>query len=132
VKNFCPESKFLNGNYLDRGMTERRRIEVVSIQHIGKEADRWEERFHLGTDEAPEIDYGTNPKDAATLIGSLRKVAKKLGQRALAQKSHIPQQSLSRWLQLKPSKMSAHILRLITRGISELNRDHPDNQPDAK
>jgi hypothetical protein len=108
-----PESKFLNGNYLDNGLTERRHIEVISIRHIGKEADRWEEQFYLGSDEGAEIDYGTNPKDAAILIRSLRKAAKLLGQRTLAQKIGIPQQTLSRWLQQKPSKLPANIMRLI-------------------
>jgi hypothetical protein len=120
-----PESKFLNGDYLDRGMTERRHIQVISIRHIGKEADRWEEQFYLGADEGAEIDYGSNLEDAATLVRSLRKTAKVLGQRALAQKSRIPQQSLSRWLRLKPSKMSARIMRLIVLGLFELNRNQP-------
>ena len=46
-----PESKFLNGDYLDRGLTRRRHVEVESIRHIGKEANRWEEQFYLGVDD---------------------------------------------------------------------------------
>jgi hypothetical protein len=42
-----PETKFLNGAPYDRGPTRRRHIDVVGINCIGKEANRWEEQWHL-------------------------------------------------------------------------------------
>jgi len=45
-----PEAKFLGGDYTHRGLTRRRHIQVTEIQRIGKEANRWEEQFHLGAD----------------------------------------------------------------------------------
>ena len=46
-----PEAKFLNGEYVDRGLTERRHIIAAQILHIGKESNKWEERY-ADTDEA--------------------------------------------------------------------------------
>jgi hypothetical protein len=34
-----PESKFLNGDFSDRGRTERRHVIATQIVHIGKEAN---------------------------------------------------------------------------------------------
>lgn len=51
------ESKFYNGELFNRGITERLHVEVVDVEYIGKEANRWEEQYFLG--EAPEaqIEY---------------------------------------------------------------------------
>ena len=46
--HFRPEAKFLNGDFCDRGRTERRHIIATQIVHIGKEANKWEERYFLG------------------------------------------------------------------------------------
>ena len=56
-----PETKFANGDYLDVGRTERRHIQVVAIDRIGKEANRWEEQLYLGEDPEAQIVYGTDP-----------------------------------------------------------------------
>jgi hypothetical protein len=50
------ESKFRRGEYLDRGATARRSVHVAGVRYIGKEANRWEEQFHLGYPEA-QIEY---------------------------------------------------------------------------
>ncbi len=39
-----PEAKFQNGDYLDSGVTRRRHIFATVVEHIGKEANRWEEQ----------------------------------------------------------------------------------------
>jgi hypothetical protein len=61
--HLCPESKFLNGDFVDRGRTERRHIQATSISHIGKEANRWEEQYFIGLAEDAQVDYGTNDLD---------------------------------------------------------------------
>src|SRR5208282_460335 len=53
-----PEAKFLNGDYCDRGRTERRHVLATHLVHIGKEANKWEEQHFLGGDEDAEIEYG--------------------------------------------------------------------------
>jgi hypothetical protein len=52
-----PEAKFLNGEFSDRGRTERRHVLATQLMHIGKEANKWEERYFLGEDEDAEIEY---------------------------------------------------------------------------
>jgi|SRR5262245_1436654 len=41
--HLSPESKFLNGDFTDRGRTERRHVQVTDVIHIGKEANKWKE-----------------------------------------------------------------------------------------
>jgi hypothetical protein len=52
-----PESKFLNGDYCDRGRTDRRHVIAAQIVHIGKESNKWEEQYFGGDDddEAPKL-----------------------------------------------------------------------------
>lgn len=56
-----PEAKFLNADYTDAGVTERRHVFAVEIRHIGKEANKWEQQYFVGVDEEAEIDYGAAP-----------------------------------------------------------------------
>ena len=60
-----PESKFLNGDFCDRGRTERRHVVASQILHIGKEANKWEEQYFLGEDEDAEIEYGVDQSDGS-------------------------------------------------------------------
>lgn len=54
-----PEAKFGNGDYTDRGMTHRRHVRPLGpIDHIGKEANKWEEQFYLGAN--PRLRSGTD------------------------------------------------------------------------
>lgn len=53
-----PETKFLNGNFLDKGITKRRHIFVTAINYIGKEANKWEEQFYTGLNDEAQIEYG--------------------------------------------------------------------------
>jgi hypothetical protein len=65
------ESKFLNGEKLDRGMTRRRYLRSVAFQNIGKEANEWEEQFYLGYDEDEQVDYGLGPKSKKDFLEAL-------------------------------------------------------------
>lgn len=53
-----PESKFLGGDYCDRGTTKRRHIRVSAVSHIGKEANDWERQAALGKEAGLDPDYG--------------------------------------------------------------------------
>lgn len=61
--HISPESKFLNGDFLDRGTTRRRHVFVTHIQHIGKEADDWEQRAALSQTADMQVDYGVSNTD---------------------------------------------------------------------
>jgi hypothetical protein len=45
-----PEDKFLNGDFLDRGRTQRRHVVATDIRLIGKESNKWEEQPILDDD----------------------------------------------------------------------------------
>lgn len=68
-----PETKFLNGDYLDQGKTDRRRVVVQSIQYIGKEANKWEEQYFTGLDEDAQIVYGASSESLGVIMRSIKK-----------------------------------------------------------
>ena len=79
-----PESKFLNGDYLDRGPTQRRHVKVTAVQHIGKEANDWERQAVLGLDVHAQPIYGVGAADPASLSNDLRPMIERWGITACA------------------------------------------------
>ena len=63
--HISPESKFLNADYLDWGVTRRRHVRVASVMHIGKEAHDWERQAILGLNDDSSIAYGVSVDDLA-------------------------------------------------------------------
>jgi transcriptional regulator with XRE-family HTH domain len=78
-----PEAKFRNGDYVDRGPTSRRHVLATSLEHIGKEANRWEEQFHLGLDVAAQTKYGPSSQGRHRVLNALVQAGKRFGQRKL-------------------------------------------------
>ena len=68
------ETKFLNGEFCDRGRTERRQVIATKLVHIGKEANRWEERYFLSEDEEAEIEYGVDENESLLNSKNSRRV----------------------------------------------------------
>lgn len=66
--HISPESKFLNGDYMDRGTTRRRHVRVTNIVHIGKEAHDWERQAAIGLNLDSQIFYGSNRKSLADAL----------------------------------------------------------------
>lgn len=60
--HLSPESKFLNGDYFDKGMTKRRHVQVCNFEHIGKETHDWERQAATGWDEEAKISYARVPE----------------------------------------------------------------------
>jgi len=88
-----PESKFENAGFTDAGITERRLIVATEIVHIGKEANRWEEQWHLGFDPTAEIIYGTAARDFSQMAASIVREARQFSRRALALASRLSAES---------------------------------------
>lgn len=63
-----PESKFLGGDFVERGTTRRRHIRACGIRHIGKEANELDRQQVVGADSELDPDYGL----AADAIEQLR------------------------------------------------------------
>lgn len=66
-----PESKFLNGDYLDRGTTRRRHVSVLAVTHIGKESHDWERQAFLGVHADSIVDYGFAQVDVLAQLRAL-------------------------------------------------------------
>lgn len=122
-----PESKFLNGDYLDTGPTERRHICVAGIHHIGKEANRWEEQFYLGYDPETQIEYGTDESGTASIRERVCRAARKYGQRRLADMAGVSRERLRLFVTGKATPRAQTIRRLL-RAISVLS---PNTAPAA-
>ena len=103
------ETKFLNGEYCDRGHTERRHVVALQIVHIGKEANKWEEQYFLGADDEAEIEYGVG-QTADVLVLSLREFCREFGERETAQKLEISRTALRRAMRLGAEAMSRAIV----------------------
>ena len=54
-----PEDKFLDADYLDRGVTRRRHVVANAVRLIGKEANKWETDA-IVLDEQQVADYGSS------------------------------------------------------------------------
>jgi hypothetical protein len=116
-----PESKFLNGDYLDKGVTLRRHVYAAAVRNIGKEANEWEEQFYLGFNEDKQIDYGLASKALKKFIRTLRaRIQKAGGQRTLARESGVSRRTISRIMNGKQIRSSifARIRRALTKGGS--------------
>jgi hypothetical protein len=96
-----PEHKFLNGNYLDWGVTRRRHVKPIAIRQIGKESNRWQEAFYLGSEESAEIDYGLATGAAEARCEYLRTQIVAVGQRRVARESGVARRTIERLMQGK-------------------------------
>src|SRR5271166_6179082 len=99
------EAKFLNGEFCDRGRTERRHVLATQLVHIGKEANKWEERYFLGEDEEAEIEYGVDEVDS-TLDSAIRLLCDQNGERVAARKLAISRTALRRALKFGSAALS--------------------------
>jgi hypothetical protein len=90
-----PDPKFHGTDYGDCGPTDRRHIEAIGFEYIGKEANRWEEQFYLGEDPEAQVLYGSSDEDRDRQLEVLSEAAKRYGQRALARVTKQPREKLA-------------------------------------
>lgn len=109
-----PEAKFLNGDYRDRGATARRHVIASAVNHIGKEANRWEEQFHLGIDPEAQVEYGFDPASGGVVMDSVRQAGNALGQRSLAKRAGVSLRQVSSILTGKAKPTAATLAKLLT------------------
>ncbi len=84
-----PEAKFHNGEFVDSGPTSRRHVLATAPEHIGKEANHWEEQFHLGLDVAAQTEYGPSPQGRDRSLEVLAQANNRFGQRTLAETAGV-------------------------------------------
>ncbi len=114
-----PESKFLDGDFTDRGPTRRRHIKATGIIYIGKEADRWEEQFFLGADEDAVISYGSAPEDREAAEERVRQGVIRIGQRAAARAARMSLREVNRAVR-DPVKLSPAILSRLDKVLARI------------
>jgi len=91
-----PETKFLNGEYLDKGKTQRRHISVEAIQHIGKEANKWEEQYFVGYDPDAQIEYGFCDEQRKNMLTEILQSITEHGIKNLAAISKLSDRHISK------------------------------------
>ncbi len=86
-----PESKFLNGGLMQRGVLQRRhvQIDIANIHYIGKESNEFEEQFYLGFDQDEEVAYGKESEVDAAFLELIRRTDNEFGRRAFAKAAGI-------------------------------------------
>jgi DNA-binding phage protein len=108
-----PETKFLNGEYIDRGPTVRRHVHVAGVRYIGKEANRWEEQFHLGIDPEAQIEYDGGPDAVERARAVICDAAAAFGQRSLARAAGVAREQLRAILKGESQPRPKTIARLL-------------------
>jgi hypothetical protein len=63
-------------------------VQVAAVVHIGKEADKWEEQFYTGFDEAAQIEYRADASGEA-LDQRILVMCEELGEREAARRLSI-------------------------------------------
>jgi hypothetical protein len=110
--HLSPEPKFLGAEHLDSGPTRRRHVRAIMVEHIGKEADRWEEQLYLGLDEDAQIEYGTDTVGAATVREHLLASETAISLRQLAERVGISRNHISAFRRGKSELLQRQLRRL--------------------
>jgi hypothetical protein len=118
------ESKFHNGEGDSRGLTERFHVDVIDVEYIGKEANRWEEQLSLGAIPEAQIEYGRHPDCYRRLIVVLIDAAKKFGMSRLADTADMSRQQLHAIMYCDAHPKRATVIRLC-RAVKLLIRKPP-------
>jgi len=85
-----PESKFSNGDYVDRGTTCRRHIRASTIRYIGKEANEIDRQQVLGAESEPDPKYGLSDGSVAQIREALAELVSLVGKAGAAKALHMP------------------------------------------
>ncbi len=116
------EAKFANGDTTDRGVTERRHVEAIAVEYIGKEANRWEDQFFLGEMPEAQIEYGTTAESKRQLINVMIHAARKFGIDTLANAAGISRQQLSAVMS-RVSVPRSETIKAVLRAIMVMDAD---------
>lgn len=122
-----PEAKFHNGDYTDSGPTSRRHVAPLGpIDHIGKEANRWEEQFYLGVDPETQIQYGVSQSELAAYYEEMRARMARVGVREISRAAKVSLGTVS-GLKRGTARPSVRVLRAIDRAVYRVSEMRADS-----
>ena len=118
-----PEAKFLNANYLDKGITQRRHIIVKAIHHIGKEVNKWEEQFFTGFNPDAQIEYGISPEQRNKILKSVLQAIETYGANSVASAANLSERHVLKIYkeQTTPSELALAKLDAAVKIIEEVS-----------
>lgn len=99
-------------------------ILATTPQHIGKEANRWEEQLYLGLDLEAQTEYGIAPYDHERVLEAVRQAGKTFGQRKLATAAGVSLSEVSAVL-LRKHRPTPMTLAKLYRAIPRLKGKSP-------
>ena len=118
-----PESKFMNGNFIDKGKTQRRHIIVETINYIGKEANKWEEQFFTGFNPNAQIEYGISIEQKKEMLQTVLNAISVYGLKCIAQKAKVSERYVSKIVKSETNVSDKILLKLYS-AIQLLKKDN--------
>ena len=118
-----PEDKFENADYDDSGTTLRRHIRVAGIDHIGKESNRWEDNWNLGSEADSNVFYGSSSANRQRSRETIAAAIRALGVRRVAAEAGLSPALVSGFRSSKKNPTAATLARIKTAINSLEKRD---------
>ena len=106
-------------------------MRATVTEHIGKEANRWEEQLHLGLDLEAQTEYGLSPEGRERALEAARRAANTHGQRQLAAAADVSSSELSVVL-LGRRRPSPSTLTKLCMAVSRLQRAEQEEVAQTK
>jgi hypothetical protein len=92
--HLSPEAKFWGGDWTESGTLRRRHVVAIAIEHVGKEANHFEEQLYDDDDEV-EVEHGFSPQDRAAMVATIRAAKSHFGVRKLCREAGVSDHTLS-------------------------------------
>jgi len=111
------------GEWTESGPLRRRHVHVAAVQHIGKEADRWEEQTYVGAEEDDRaIEYGLTAETRAGLLELIRAARVKFKLKRLAKAARVSDNTITALLAVGALPRD-RVLTRVAEAVDRLEND---------
>jgi len=90
------ESKFRNGDRFDVGRTNRRHVQAIGVELIGKEADQLDRAYYLGAADDLTLRYGIGPERQQRIFSDVASAALAFGDSAVSRATGLTRAAVCR------------------------------------
>lgn len=97
------------------------------MNHIGKEANRWEEQFYLGQDPEAQISYGMSPDDERRLRDQALRACAQFKVREVARAPGLSVSTVSEFFRGR-GRTSVESMMTIMLAIPEVPAEREENE----